>query len=222
MAARAIGSKAGNVNNQLPSAGVGGGSQAAEPSIFDLGSVLVGDERTVDFSVTGDASDDSGGSASFTDPTTIPGADGDAPYGYLPDGVTPRRRRAKGSGSAPRAASSSGSSRPGKQSKEEIQKTLTFGIMSIHMMLAKLTKIEEIELTDEESEKLSEAAIRLTTLYGVGVVDEKTIAWANLVIAMGSVYGPRVGAVLLNKKKSQPGPQRMNMGAVPFPASQVV
>lgn len=136
------------------------------------------------------------------DNSTLEGiADGEGSTGSAPDGEKKRRGRPRGSGSkgpAPRV--SARSTALGVDGTSEI-------LLGIHFMLAKMTKVEELELDETEARKLSVAITRVSALYNY-VPAEKTIAWVALVTAAGQVYGPRIAAVKM----------RIDMNKKPAPA----
>jgi hypothetical protein len=56
-------------------------------------------------------------------------------------------------------------------------------------------------LTKEESKEFGEAITRVTELYDISILPEKQMAWINLIVTAGSIYGPRVVASGLRKKQ---------------------
>ena len=116
-----------------------------------------------------------------------------------------KRGRPKGSGK-------------GSSQKTKTDQTSLDGIeailLNLHMMGAAFLKVPELQLSPEEAEKLSEAIARVSALYDFGA-SEKTLAWVNLTMALGSVYGTRIFAYSLRMKaeaqsKKKPEP-------IPFP-----
>ncbi len=71
--------------------------------------------------------------------------------------------------------------------------------MGIHTMLASIAKTPELELTDEECERIAKAMQNVAQYYPV-YVDAKTQAWMGLIMTAGSVYGTRVFAILARLK----------------------
>lgn len=72
-------------------------------------------------------------------------------------------------------------------------------LFSIHTMLAAATKTPELALDEKEARGIAEAATKVAAFYDVAA-SAKTIAWANLVSALGVVYGPRVIAIGMRRK----------------------
>jgi hypothetical protein len=83
-------------------------------------------------------------------------------------------------------------------------------LLSLHLIAAKITHIDELELSEEESKRLSDALSRVAVLYDIEA-SEKTLAWLNLALCCGSIYGTRMMAYSLrtrteeeSKKKGSP------------------
>lgn len=72
-------------------------------------------------------------------------------------------------------------------------------LLSLHFMLASFTKISELELSEGEAKKLAVALDRVASLYDVGAT-EKTMAWTNLAMCIGGVYGTRAYAYSIRVK----------------------
>jgi hypothetical protein len=85
------------------------------------------------------------------------------------------------------------------------------------MMLALYTKHPEIMLTDEESAILAAGINRVTELYELPILDEKSRAWMNLVMVGFQVYGTRIVTAVVEKKKT-PRPQPQVVPARPHQA----
>jgi hypothetical protein len=64
-------------------------------------------------------------------------------------------------------------------------------LFSANLMLAAICKTPELEIDKQEAQLVAEAVKELAKHYPVGM-DPKKIAWANLIAALGTVYGPRV------------------------------
>lgn len=64
-------------------------------------------------------------------------------------------------------------------------------ILSVHAVMACVVK--EAELTEEEARKLADASREVMKHYPLGISD-KTLAWVNLTLVAGNVYGPRAVA----------------------------
>lgn len=82
-------------------------------------------------------------------------------------------------------------------------------LFSLHMMGAAVLKIPSLALTEEEAKRLATAITRVTELYEVPILDEKTRAWLNLSIVGFEVYGTRVVAAMAERKKKEPAPPPM-------------
>jgi hypothetical protein len=77
------------------------------------------------------------------------------------------------------------------------------------MMAASLLKTPSLVLTEEEAKHLATAITRVTELYEVPILDEKTRAWLNLSMVGFEVYGTRIVAAMAERKKKQPAPPPM-------------
>jgi hypothetical protein len=66
-------------------------------------------------------------------------------------------------------------------------------ILAAHSVLATLTTVRELELTEEEARKLADASKEVLRHYPLGLSD-KTLAWVNLSLVGANVYGPRAMA----------------------------
>jgi hypothetical protein len=105
-----------------------------------------------------------------------------------------RRRRGR-----PRGATSASSN--AKQAKAATD--LTAILMSAHMMLAHIAKVQELELDVKEAKALSEAVNRVQELYEMPILTEKQLAWINLGMVGLSTYGTRYVAFTMRKKKEK-------------------
>jgi len=82
-------------------------------------------------------------------------------------------------------------------------------LFSIHLMGAALLKMPDLALTEEEAKHLATAITRVSELYELPLLDEKTRAWMNLGIVGFEVYGTRIVAHMAERKKKQPAPPPM-------------
>lgn len=71
-------------------------------------------------------------------------------------------------------------------------------------MLALLMKTPELEIQEAEAKRLGDALTRVNEEFGGIVISPKTEAIINLVMAAGSVYGPRLIAIKMTAKKKRP------------------
>lgn len=71
----------------------------------------------------------------------------------------------------------------------------------LHSAAAFFLKIPELELDETESKNLAASINRVTELYDIPLPDEKIQAWVMLAVTCSSIYGPRLGAVLLKPKQ---------------------
>lgn len=111
-----------------------------------------------------------------------------------------------------------GSGKVGAKTKTKTVQTSLEGIegilLSLHMMGAAMLKVPELALSDGEAAKLSEAIGRVAALYDFGA-SEKTLAWVNLAVCCGGVYGTRLFAYNLRVKAEAEKKRRDKV--TPFP-----
>lgn len=89
----------------------------------------------------------------------------------------------------------------GREKEAPLRKNLadlTSVILVAHATLAALVNIREFELSEDEAGKLSEASKEVLKHYPLGV-SEKTLAWVNLAIVGGGIYGTRFMAYNIRK-----------------------
>ena len=118
-----------------------------------------------------------------------------------------RKRKAERAGKEKR---SDGSSAAGNR-KAAAQATVDLNniLFSMHLMGASLLKMPSLVLTEDEAKRLAESITRVTELYDVPIMDEKTRAWLNLSIVGFEVYGTRIIAEMAERRKKQPSPPPM-------------
>lgn len=88
-------------------------------------------------------------------------------------------------------------------------------LFTIHMVMAKMLKTDLLQITKDESEELSAAITRVTQLYDVHLLDEKSWAFLNLALVMGNVYGTRLMVASMKVKH-----EKHNIVDMPFPIGQ--
>lgn len=78
-----------------------------------------------------------------------------------------------------------------RKADSETTKTLAQLLYSIHLMGSNMVDAEEFSITSEEAQTLAEATTRVSQLYDIAVMGEKTAAWLGLGFTVGTIYGPR-------------------------------
>jgi hypothetical protein len=125
-------------------------------------------------------------------------------------GTRPRRRIKRRGGRRSVFATPKGTG-IGAPKKKEVQATLA-GIegilLSVHMILANLTEIKELALTEDEAKKMADAIERVAMLYDVSA-SEKTIAWTNLAMCFGGIYGTRAFAYNIRRKAERDAERKL-------------
>lgn len=98
----------------------------------------------------------------------------------------------------------------------------------VHATLAALVNVRELELSEDEARKLSDASKEVLKHYPLGVSD-KTIAWVNLAVIAGGVYGTRIMAYNVRRGAERRArvvnlptapPASAGPGAAPGPAAK--
>jgi hypothetical protein len=68
-------------------------------------------------------------------------------------------------------------------------------------MGAVLLRSPAFVITEEEAKLLADSITRVTELYDVPLMDEKSRAWLNLGMASVEVYGTRIAAIVMESKR---------------------
>ena len=87
--------------------------------------------------------------------------------------------------------------KPGVKNRKtvsETTQTLEAILYSAHLMASNFLRIPELALTEDESKLLSAAVLRVSELYELPLLNEKAMAWINLTLVAGTIYGPRIVA----------------------------
>lgn len=86
-------------------------------------------------------------------------------------------------------------------------------LLSSHAMLAGITRTAELAIAPEEADTLARALSTVNAFYDVKVA-EKTLAWVNLAMVAGTIYGTRLVAIRVRRGNeraaraaTQPQPQ---------------
>lgn len=90
-------------------------------------------------------------------------------------------------------------------------------MLSTHAMLSAALEVPELELEEKEAGAIAQSLVEVQRFYPVGI-DEKTLAWINLITVLGGVYGTRYAAVRVRKKreKEEARQRRENRAASPL------
>lgn len=167
--------------------------------------------------------------ASTSAPATEPAADPDTINGFesfdpgtgTPSGGgTGSRRRGRPPGSRNAASGS-------KAAKSHIS-GLESLLLSVHMMGAAFLGADELMLSDPEAKMLADAAAKVADQYE-HKMNPRMLAWANLAMVAGGIYGTRIFAIrarmkqesLANPKVTPIRPPRtVNTTPAPVPQAQ--
>lgn len=71
-----------------------------------------------------------------------------------------------------------------------------------HALLAEAMKTPEFALTPIEADTLAGSIGKVLKLYDIGMT-AKAVAYSELIMACGGIYGPRLALVALKKKAAQ-------------------
>lgn len=114
----------------------------------------------------------------------------------------PKRGRGRPKGSTGNKGGGTGANQYTK-AKSQAATDLSGILMSLHLMGAAFLKVPELELDQDEAKRLSDAVNRVQSEYNMPILDPKTLAWINLAMVAGGVYGPRFAAHSIRKKKEK-------------------
>jgi hypothetical protein len=81
---------------------------------------------------------------------------------------------------------------------------LTHVLYSLHRMGAVFLQSPDFVITEEEAKLLADAIRRVSDLYEIPLLDEKARAWLNLGMAGTEVYGTRIAAAIIDRKRRKP------------------
>lgn len=123
-----------------------------------------------------------------------------------PSGASPRGSSKRSNAGKRKAKPATGKQR--RKSEEKDSANLSTILYSMHLMLAKITSIEEFQLDKDESKQLAEAIDEVNSLYDFSVIPPKAMAWINLCTVAGTVYGPRFMAHSLKPKGEKRKPKQ--------------
>lgn len=184
------------------------GNSKPEGENIDPRISLVGDANASDGASNEDSGDISSGSV--IDPGSLAGG---SDTGTDTGTGTGTRRRGR-----PRGSRNGSAKRTPKQSSTS-SKNLESILLSAHTMLAVICKTPELALSEDESKQLADAVERVNSLYDFSVVSEEAMAWINLAMVGGSIYGPRYIAANIRKRveKAQAQEESNTATVVVFP-----
>lgn len=69
-------------------------------------------------------------------------------------------------------------------------------------MLAAIARNEDLEIDEDESKVLAKSINEVSKFYMNLETSEKTVAWINLSMALGQVYGPRIMASKIRRMRN--------------------
>lgn len=107
-------------------------------------------------------------------------------------GIAPKKKRGRPPGSK-NQTNLSGASPQVKTAPLSVDGVSAI-LFSIHGMLAGVTRVKELQLDPAEAKQLASAVAEVAKHYDL-TADPKTIAWVNLAMTCGAVYGSRFVAI---------------------------
>jgi hypothetical protein len=134
-----------------------------------------------------------------TEPPRIGGFEVHTPGEFSFESAPPKRKRGRPAGSRNSARTDTE-----KAPQNNLIESFESLLLSVHFMAAKLLDVAELELDESEAKRLSDAFKKIAEFYPMGL-SPKRLAWAELSIAAGTIYGPRI--VTIYKKKPKQNPQ---------------
>jgi hypothetical protein len=162
--------------------GVGDGPNGEQPAGGDVANV------------NGEHGGANGGNGGTLDPAEQFAASGaDRTPGPDATGTAPKRGRGRPKGSG------KGKAQASNDIDSESLNTLLF---NIHGMLAAATGIEQLALANEESQALAKSVANLQQFYPMRV-SAKALAWTNLAMVAGNIYGSRAVAIYADMKAKE-------------------
>lgn len=128
-----------------------------------------------------------------------------------PEARTERRGRPKGS---------TGKKKKDREREAQTPETLTKLLLSCHEMLAALTGIPELLLSQEEAEKMGGAVHDVEVLYGeLPYISPEVRAWTNLALTSVLIYWPRY--VVIRKREREEAARDIDVTPIRQPGSGV-
>ncbi len=112
-------------------------------------------------------------------------------------GDAPRKRRGRPAGTGTRKSKASAPNLSGIESL----------LVSLHVFAAAALKEPALALTKDEAKSLSDAVGKVAEHYPV-TIDPKTMAWVNLAMVAGGIYGTRVVGMVAKRKRNTKGSEK--------------
>lgn len=159
----------------MPGNDLGNGSAAS----VDGGTLVGGDEQI--------------GNRDSIDPADLGGTGSGSETGSDGNDGQPRQRKPR---------SDAGKTRGPRKSAPLDITDLKDLVLMAHVGLALAFRNPDIELADSEGEKLSNAIARVLRHYDIPDIASETKDWIGLIMCCGAIYGPRISAAIMDKKKS--------------------
>lgn len=94
-----------------------------------------------------------------------------------------------------------------KSKKEKISSKQLTGILYLaHTGIAQASSTPDFEISEQEAEAIASSIVELLQHYDFET-SAKTLAWANLIGVLGTVYGLKIFKILSDKKDKNENPE---------------
>jgi hypothetical protein len=119
------------------------------------------------------------------------------------DSGTPRRGRGRPPGSKTKTHYPGSTPTPASEKKNNLS-GLEGVLITIHMAAAKVLECPELQLAEEEGKALAQAVQRVNEQYTTQL-NPKILAWMQLAMVAGSIYGTRIYAIRARQQSAAAG-----------------
>jgi len=140
------------------------------------------------------------GTGGTVDPAAAFGGSAPTGDGGTATGETGKRRRGRPPGSGKAKAHTSSTVDPA---------SVEVLLFNVHAMLAVATGMDKLAINQTEAGTLAQAVCQVQQYYPTHI-SAKSMAWANLIMVAGSVYGSRAVAIWADNQADKNSPPRPN------------
>lgn len=117
-------------------------------------------------------------------------------------GANGRKLNKNGSERAARGSKSAGTAAPAQEKAQFTVNGVAFSIAAMHAMAASFLDAPELVLSEKESTNFATALQAVQKHYNVQIT-QKSLDHVQFFAALGSIYGPRLAAISLRKKRDR-------------------
>lgn len=150
----------------------------------------------------------------------IDSEDDGATDGIDPDSIGERTGEDRGGSDGRKRRSDAGQKRGTRGGKRRSKNTtstseiLGRSLYALHQIVATYANSPTFAITEDESKMLAQAAHDLGELYEVKMPSEKAQAWTQLIVVLGTVYGPRAADIFVNAEPEVTSPKHPSREAI--------